>query len=129
MGKITLFLLLLIPFVANGLDNKFVKAIHAVETGTRLGAIKGDNGRALGPLQIHKACWIDSRVPGNYQQCSNLFYSIKVMEAICLRYEPKALKENDFESLARLWNAGPNWRKRLKATDSYWLKVKKHLSR
>ena len=60
---------------------RLVKAIHLVETGGRLGAIKGDGGRALGPLQIHRAYWIDSRVPGRYEQCADLAYSIRVLNA------------------------------------------------
>ncbi|MEL0099922.1 MAG: hypothetical protein VW907_10230, partial [Opitutae bacterium] len=47
-----------------------INAIHQVETGGRLGAIKGDNGRALGPLQIHRAYWIDSGVEGKYEDCA-----------------------------------------------------------
>ena len=39
--------------------NDFLNALHQVESGGQLGAIVGDNGRALGPLQIHKIYWAE----------------------------------------------------------------------
>ena len=57
------------------------KALHYVESGGRLGAIKGDGGAALGPLQIHRSYHQDSGVPGRYQQVSNWDYARKVATA------------------------------------------------
>jgi hypothetical protein len=110
----------------------FFRALHAVETGGRLGAIKGDNGAALGPLQIHRAYWVDSGVKGSYSQCSDIAYSRAVVSAYMRRYAPKAWAGGaDLETLAKIHNGGPN---AMKATgqkklnlDRYWSKIKKHL--
>lgn len=107
------------------LPAKFVRAIHLVETSGRTGYILGDNGKALGPLQIHKAYWQDSGVPGNYLQCTNLAYSTKVMTAYLTRYCPNAVKSNNFEIMARVHNGGLGMSP---ATIKYWNKVKKELT-
>ena len=43
-----------------------------------------------------------------------------------MRYEPEALANGDWETLARLHNGGPNWREKLVATARYWSKVMAH---
>lgn len=107
-----------------------VRAIHKVETSGRVGTIRGDGGRALGPLQIHKINWLDvkDKIGGRYENCADLNYSTSVFKAYCLKYEPKAYKSNNFEVLARLWNSGPNWRAKINKTDGYWRKVKANLN-
>jgi hypothetical protein len=113
-------------------NSNFVDAIWQVESGKRIGAIPGDYVKgvatARGPLQIHLNCFKDSGVKGNYSRCSELEFSVKVMEGYLLRYEKTAVKSNDFESMARLWNAGPNWRKTRLKSDNYWFKVKSALT-
>ena len=100
----------------------FFKALHQVETGGRFGAIVGDNGAALGPLQIHRAYWQDSRIGGTYEQCADLEFSKRVVTAYLKRYAPAAWAAGDVETLARVHNGGP--RGHLKpATLSYSLKV------
>lgn len=107
---------------ADDLD-RLIDAVHQVETSGRLGAIKGDGGRALGPLQIHRAYWLDSRVPGRYEDCARLDYSRRVFRAYMARYAPRV---RDFETLARIHNGGPRGNKKT-ATRAYWRKVKGHL--
>ena len=102
---------------------QLIKAIHAVETGGRLGAIKGDGGRALGPLQIHRAYWIDSRVPGRYEQCADLAYSIRVLNAYMARYCPNG----DDEKIARTHNGGPRGPQKT-ATLRYWRAVSRKMN-
>lgn len=85
----------------------FWAALHSVETGGRVGPIFGDGGKALGPLQIHKACHTDSRVAGPYSRCAELAYSRRVAEAYLQRYAPKAWAAGDAATLARVWNGGP----------------------
>ena len=100
----------------------FFKALHQVETGGRFGAIVGDNGAALGPLQIHRAYWQDSRIGGTYEQCADLEFSKRVVTAYLKRYAPAAWAAGDVETLARVHNGGP--RGHLKpATLSYSRKV------
>lgn len=85
----------------------FFAAIHTVETGGALGAIKGDKGKALGPLQIHRAYHADSRVGGDYARCADLEYSKKVVTAYLKRYAPAAWESGDVATLSRIHNGGP----------------------
>jgi hypothetical protein len=92
--------------------------------------VKGDwdgkTYRALGPLQIHKNCWKDSRVKGSYEQVTNLVYATQVMDAYLRRYCPKAVKMNDFETMSRVWNGGPSAPHNF-MTNKYWERVKSYL--
>ena len=101
----------------------FWSALHHVETSGRLGAIEGDGGRSLGPLQISRAYFADSRVAGSYEQVIELEAAIKVASAYMRRYEPEAWRQGNVDILARLHNAGPSWRRKLAATDAYAAKV------
>ena len=114
------------------LPERFVRAVHSVETSGRLGPIRGRGGE-LGPLQITRACWIDACKQDKklsnkkFDACASLAYSKRVMEAYFLRFAPSDLKANRFENLARTWNGGPSWRKKRYRTDKYWQKIKKEL--
>ena len=87
---------------------KFWAALHIVETGGALGPIRGDNGAALGPLQIHRSYWADSKIEGRYEDCQNLAYSRRVVSAYLQRYAPRAWQSADCASLAKIHNGGPN---------------------
>lgn len=104
----------------------FWKALHHVETSGRLGPIPGDfvNGKpqALGPLQIHRAYWQDSGVPGTYSQCADLAYSRRVVTAYLRRYARDAWERADAMALARVHNGGPMGHKK-RATLRYGQKV------
>jgi hypothetical protein len=101
----------------------FWRAIHLVETSGRTGPILGDGGKALGPLQIHRAYHADSRVAGDYSRVADLDYSKRVATAYLERYAPAAWKAGDVETLARVHNGGP--RGHLKqATKGYGVRVK-----
>ena len=101
----------------------FWRALHIVETSGRTGPIVGDQGRALGPLQIHRGYHQDSRVAGDYSRVSDLNYSKRVATAYLKRYAPEAWAAGDVETLARVHNGGP--RGHLKtATKSYGARVK-----
>lgn len=110
------------------LPEKFVQAEISVESGGRNNAT-GDDGKAIGCLQIHKACWKDSiefspSIGGVYSNCFNRAYSVKIMQAYLNRYCRRAVQQNDFETMARTWNGGANGPNNPK-TISYWLKVNK----
>lgn len=101
----------------------FWRALHIVETSGRTGPIVGDQGRALGPLQIHRGFHQDSRVAGDYSRCAELEYSKRVATAYLKRWAPEAFAKGDVEVLARVFNGGP--RGHLKtATKSYGARVK-----
>ena len=85
----------------------FWRALHQVETSGRHGAILGDNGRSLGPLQISRAYHADSRVAGSYEQVTDLAYARRVATAYLKRYAPQAWAQGDVETLARVHNGGP----------------------
>ena len=104
----------------------FVRAVHMVETGGRVGPISGDQGRALGPLQIHRAYWADARQPGQYADVSALPAATATMHAYLRRYAPAALAAGDWETCARVHNGGPNG-SRKSATLPYWAKVRSNL--
>lgn len=102
--------------------DSFWRALHLVETSGRTGPILGDQGRALGPLQIHRAYHADSRVAGDYSRVADLDYSKRVATAYLQRYAPEAWAAGDVETLARIHNGGP--RGHLKgATKSYGVRV------
>jgi hypothetical protein len=101
----------------------FFRALHVVETSGRTGPILGDGGKALGPLQIHRAFHADSRVAGDYSRCAELEYSKRVATAYLKRWAPEAFAKGDVVTLARVFNGGP--RGHLKpATKGYGVRVK-----
>jgi hypothetical protein len=121
MKKTLLALLLALP-AYSAPPESFWTALHYVETSGRLGPIKGDNGAALGPLQIHRAYWQDSGVPGTYSQCADLAYSRRVATAYLKRYAKSAWERGDAVTLARVHNGGPSGHRKA-ATLAYARKV------
>jgi hypothetical protein len=121
--KSTLILLALCASCHAAPSAGFWRALHLVETSGRTGPILGDGGKALGPLQIHRAYHTDSRVAGDYSRVADLAYSKRVATAYLKRHAPAAWKAGDVETLARVHNGGP--RGHLKpATKSYGVRVK-----
>lgn len=121
--KTTLLILALCATAHAAPSESFWRALHLVETSGRTGPIIGDQGRALGPLQIHRAYHQDSRVAGAYERVADLAYSKRVATAYLKRYAPEAWAAGDVETLARVHNGGP--RGHLKsATKSYGVRVK-----
>ena len=100
----------------------FWRALHVVETSGRQGPILGDNGRSLGPLQVSRAYFTDSRVAGTYEQVVDLPFARRVVSAYLQRYAPKAWASGDVETLARVHNGGPLG-DRKQATINYGKKV------
>ena len=123
MKRIALLLALAATTQAAPPDS-FWRALHVVETGGKRGAILGDNGKALGPLQIHRSYWQDARVSGRYEDCADLAYSIKVASSYLKKYAPKAWEAGDITTLARIHNGGPKGDKK-PATLRYADKVKR----
>lgn len=123
MKRLALFLALAATATAAP-SASFFRALHLVETSGRHGPILGDNGRSLGPLQISRAYWQDSRVPGKYEQVVDLAYARRVVTAYLKRYAPKAWDAGDVRTLARVHNGGSNGHHKT-ATISYANKVSK----
>lgn len=102
----------------------FWRALHQVETSGRRGAILGDNGKSLGPLQISRAYHADSRVAGSYEQVTDLAYARRVATAYLKRYAPQAWARGDVATLARIHNGGPTGNRKA-ATLGYADKVRR----
>ena len=106
MNRLAILLALALTAQAAPPDS-FFRALHIVETGGKRGPILGDDGRALGPLQIHRSYHADSRVAGEYSRCADLHYSKRVVTAYLQRYAPAAWASGDVFTLARIHNGGP----------------------
>jgi hypothetical protein len=121
MKKTLLALLLALP-AYSAPPESFWRALHHVETSGRLGPIKGDNGAALGPLQIHRVYFQDSGVKGSYSQVADFAFARRVATAYLKRYAPKAWERGDVVTLARVHNGGPSGHRKA-ATLAYARKV------
>jgi hypothetical protein len=120
--KSSLLLLALCVTTHAAPPDSFFRALHIVETSGKLGPTIGDQGRALGPLQIHKSYHADSRVAGDYSRCADLEYSKRVATAYLQRYAPQAWAAGDVEVLARVHNGGPKGATK-PATKGYGVRV------
>ena len=117
------FVLIITPPAFGQTQADFFHAIGQVESGHDDNAV-GDGGASIGRYQIQRAYWIDSRIPGRYEQVKDKAYAERVMLAYFKRYAPKALDAGDWETLSRLHNSGPAWAKKKHKTDAYWAKVR-----
>jgi hypothetical protein len=108
---------------------QLLQAIRLVESGDDPSAV-GDGGKAIGCYQIWRVYWIDSRIPGTYQDCYDRDYSTRVVRAYWKRYATKRRlgREPTLEDLARIHNGGPNGYKK-QSTIKYWRKIQEMLKR
>ena len=114
---------------------EFFSALHSVESGGKLQAPDGDNGKAIGPFQIWKAYFDDAKEHGKlkleYANCRKLEHAKTVVGAYMARYEAASWSDRmtlaQVEACARAHNGGPSWRKKKEKTDKYWAKIKKEL--
>ena len=114
---------------------KLLPILCIIESGNNPLAV-GDNGKAVGILQIHK-CVVDdvNRVYGtNFTYADRTYeYASKYMATLYLAYWGRRYmiltgKEPDEEVLSKLWNGGPTGYDR-DSTNKYWEKVKKELNK
>lgn len=129
--KHTIFILCLALPLGAAPPDSFFRALHAVESGGRIGPIRGDKGAALGPYQLHKSYWQDSGVKGSYSQCADLAYSRAVVSAYMQRKAPLAWAAGDCRTLAMTHNGGPSalkakGQKRINL-ENYWRKIQSKL--
>ena len=98
-------------------------ALIAVESGGNDRAV-GDNGRAIGPLQIHAAVVEDvNRIHGTrytHAQMTNRAVAVRVCVLYVEHYAPGC----NAETQARVWNGGPHGAQRGR-TLGYWNRVRK----
>jgi hypothetical protein len=105
--------------------SNLISALIIVESSNNDLAV-GDQGRAIGCLQIHKAVVLDvNRIIGSHYKHSEMT-NRAAARAVCQAYLTHYGKGATTEQLARRWNGGPTG-DRKSATEAYWSKVKKHL--
>lgn len=86
----------------------------------------GDGGKAIGPLQIHRAVVTDvNRITGSHFRHQDMTNRAQA-RAVCEAYLKHYGKGASTEQLARRWNGGPTGDRKT-ATEGYWRKVQKHL--
>ena len=131
--KFTLFTLLLSVSTSFCTDfNGFSAALAQVESS---GNAKAYNSKeiAIGIYQIRPGYFKDSQAfdkdlaKYKHSDCYNPLVAKRVIYSYFVRYESKALKNGDWEALARCHNSGPGWAKKKSKTDNYWTKVNKNL--
>ena len=131
---ITLALTMLAQATFTPQQQELINALIIVESNGNDQAV-GDNGNAIGALQIWKPYWRDAgeraNIGGQYRDCFTRDYSIQVFDAYMKRYAREAWtnpKKFDAEKVARIHNGGPKGYKKT-ATIKYWKKVQKTLDR
>lgn len=98
-------------------------ALIAVESGGNDRAI-GDNGRAIGPLQIHAAVVEDvNRIHGTRYTHAQMHDRAKAAR-VCVLYIEHYAPGASPEMQARVWNGGPRGSQRT-STVGYWVRVRK----
>ncbi len=107
---------------------EILAAIRMIESSGRDDPPDGDGGFAIGPYQIHRRYWEDSRLGGDYQDCRRREYAERVIIAFMRRHARKAWDARDAEVIARTHNGGPRGRDK-RATDGYWARVWAQLRR
>ena len=103
--------------------SNLITALIAVESSGNDLAI-GDNGRALGPLQIHRGVVLDvNRITGSRHRWEDMTNRAQA-RAVCEAYLRHYGRGKGAEQLARIWNGGPTGDRKA-ATAAYWRKVEK----
>jgi hypothetical protein len=106
--------------------SNLISALIIVESSNNDLAI-GDGGKAIGPLQIHRAVVTDvNRITGAHYRHQDMTNRAQA-RAVCEAYLRHYGKGKTTEDQARIWNAGPQGHKKKTATEAYWAKVQKHL--
>ena len=102
-----------------------ISALMLVESSNNDLAI-GDQGRAIGCLQIHRAVVLDvNRITGSHYRWESMTNRVQA-RAVCAAYLTHYGRGATTEQLARRWNGGPTGDRKT-ATEAYWAKVKKEL--
>ena len=103
--------------------SNLITALIAVESSGNDLAI-GDNGRAVGPLQIHRGVVLDvNRITGSHYRHQDMT-NRAAARAVCQAYLTHYGRGATTEQLARRWNGGPTGDRKT-ATVAYWRRVQK----
>ena len=103
--------------------SNLISALIIVESSGNDQAI-GDNGRALGPLQIHRGVVLDvNRITGSNYRWESMTNRAHA-RAVCQAYLEHYGRGKTTEQQARIWNGGPTG-DRKPVTVAYWRRVQK----
>ena len=108
-------------------SERLIDALVHVESKGKVHAV-GDNGKAVGPLQIHKEVVDDVNKAYGTSYTYDDRKSIDKSREICRKYlllHGGSSATN--EKYARIWNGGPSGHRK-RGTRKYWVKVKRRLS-
>lgn len=131
--KLISLLLLSATVASAAVTDRFLDAIERVESRGNTRAI-GDNGRALGSLQIWSSVVADvNRIAGTSFKHTDAFDRAKArrIARIYMNHyaSPRRLgRTASLQDYARIWNGGPLGHKKA-ATLGYWAKVQRELGR
>ena len=105
--------------------HSLISALMIVESSGNDQAI-GDNGRAIGPLQIHRSVVLDvNRITGSNYRHQDMTNRVAA-RAVCHAYLEHYGRGKSLEEQARIWNGGPTGHKKA-ATVNYWRRVQKEI--
>ena len=103
--------------------NNLISALMIVESSNNDLAI-GDQGRAIGCLQIHRSVVLDvNRITGSHYRHQDMT-NRAAARAVCQAYLTHYGRGASTEQLARRWNGGPTGDRKT-ATVAYWRRVQK----
>jgi hypothetical protein len=103
--------------------SNLISALIIVESSGNDMAI-GDNGKAIGPLQIHKAVVLDvNRITGSHYRHQDMTNRVAA-RAVCEAYLKHYGRGKTTEEQARIWNGGPTGDRKT-ATLAYWRRIQK----
>ena len=132
MKVIILILIVGMSFILNATPSKkLIDAICKVESNNGM-YIAGDNGKAIGCLQIWKNVVDDvnkySKVKYTYADRYDKVKSYEMFKLYIGHYatQKRLGRKPTNEDMARIWNGGPNGYKKT-STIKYWNKVKKYI--
>ena len=105
-----------------------ISALIMVESSNNDLAV-GDQGRAIGCLQIHRAVVLDvNRITGSHYRHQDMT-NRAAARAVCQAYLTHYGKNKTTEEQARIWNGGPQGHKKKTATEGYWRKIETQLKK
>lgn len=114
MIKFFLIFGLFCPFLAlsEPIPPKFFDVLGQVESNNSDSAV-GDDGKAIGRYQIWRIYYEDAKefdksISFSYKSVTNKANAEKVITSYLNRYGKKFIQNNDWVSLARIHNGGPN---------------------
>ena len=103
-----------------------ISALIMVESSNNDLAI-GDQGRAIGCLQIHRSVVLDvNRITGSHYRHQDMT-NRAAARAVCQAYLTHYGRGATTEQLARRWNGGPTGDRKT-ATVAYWAMVKQQIN-